>query len=370
MAWVYQLCWCAAIVAMVAQAVGTHTDDSVAKPEMGESLEQLVAPRARTARLVRAPGENDVTVAGVLYSRGNLHTASNVVCEDSIHAAKNIRAKKKIVATEGFETAGTLSVSKKITALASILAKEDIVAEGTLKTSGGLVVQLATNSHGIINAHKGIVSSGIVRSKENIVSEKSVIATALLQSDGGVFTKGTINSERRVIAKGDIHSESLMTSKEGFVTPGNVFAEKVVKAGTDVRAGGQVFALGSQIGSQGIESKGKIHSGMDVSTEGSLVSKRGVKTSASVVADKSMTAQEIISNGALEVKQNAKIGDKLDVAGHATMASVTVKGQLYVGNKAIGDLMQSMSAELERSKLEMATMRATLEELTSMLKQK
>ena len=64
--------------------------------------------------------------------------------------------------------------------------------------------------------------------------------------------------------------------------------------------------------------------------------------------------------------------DKLDVAGHATMASATVQGQLYVGNKEIGGLMENMSAELERSKSEMATMRATLEELTksSMLKQK
>merc|ERR1712070_103526 len=105
----------------------------------------------------------------------------------------------------------------------------------------------------------------------------------------------------------------------------------------------------------------------DITTDGQMIAKNGVESTENVVAKKKVISQETETQ-TLNVKTHGKVAGKLDVTGHATMGSATIKGKLYVGDKAIGDLMESYEAEMSKARAEMAEMRSQMSQLMSALK--
>merc|ERR1712188_295405 len=72
----------------------------------------------------------------------------------------------------------------------------------------------------------------------------------------------------------------------------------------------------------------------------------------------------------ITVKKGAKLLSTLDVNGHATFGSATIKGKLYVGKRAIGDIVTSMEQDMAKMRSEMAETKQMLQQALMMLKQR
>jgi len=55
------------------------------------------------------------------------------------------------------------------------------------------------------------------------------------------------------------------------------------------------------------------------------------------------------------------------VNGHATFASATIKGKLYVGKRAIGDIVTSMETDMAKMRSEMMEVKQNLRQALMML---
>merc|ERR1712224_938847 len=105
-----------------------------------------------------------------------------------------------------------------------------------------------------------------------------------------------------------------------------------MKASKDSRAGNFVYGLG-----------------MSADTKG-------------LVAKKATQAQT------LSVTKNAKFFSNVDVNAHATFGSATIKGKLYVGKRAIGDVVTSMEKEMAAMRAEVAETKENLRQMLAMMK--
>jgi len=199
------------------------------------------------------------------------------------------------------------------------------------------------------------------------MSDKSIIAKNLLSSSGGISTKGSVKADKRIVAKQDIHTEAMVTAKQGFVTPGNVFAEGTMKATKDIRAGNFLYANGISADAKGIVSKGLIRGLKDVKAEGLVLGVKGIRSNVDIIADNNVIAKKGSQTQTLTVSKSAKILQNLDVNGAATFGSATIKGKLYVGKRAIGDIVSSMEAEMARMHAEVTETKENLRRMLAML---
>merc|ERR1711959_456056 len=313
--------------------------------------------------------KGDVVAGGVVYAKGKVHTG------ESLFADKEVKANGKIISGDAIEAKTALKTEGKVEAKGVISATEGLATAGTLSVDntatikGAATVGLDLHAAGVITTDKGITSSDIIRGKENIVCEKSFIATNLLQSTGGIYTKGNINGDQRIVAKGDIHTDKMITAKEAVVTPGNVFAEGTIKASKDVRAGTWVYAHGVSADAKGVVSKGVIRGVKDVKAEQLVVGVKGVVSNIDVTADNNLVAKKETHTQTLKVTKDAKVMGGMNVVGAATLGSCTVKGKLYVGDRAIGDVVTSMEQEMAKMRSEMAETKESLRRAMTMLEQ-
>lgn len=66
--------------------------------------------------------------------------------------------------------------------------------------------------------------------------------------------------------------------------------------------------------------------------------------------------------------KNAKFFSNVDVNAHATFGSATIKGKLYVGKRAIGDVVTSMEKEMAAMRSEVAETKENLRQMLAMMK--
>merc|ERR1712224_277917 len=161
----------------------------------------------------------------------------------------------------------------------------------------------------------------------------------------------------------------MITAKEAVVTPGNVFAEGTIKASKDVRAGTWVYAHGVSADAKGVVSKGVIRGVKDVKAEQLVVGVKGVVSNVDVTADNNLVAKKETHTQTLKVTKDAKVMGGMNVVGAATLGSCTVKGKLYVGDRAIGDVVTSMEQEMAKMRSEMAETKESLRRAMTMLEQ-
>jgi hypothetical protein len=359
---------CASQAVTAEEAVFTpYANDEIAMPDVLSMVQMKTGVMAAASEAAPAGGKNDVLVNGGFYVGGKVHVAQNILTDKEVKAMGAIRGDASIIAKTGFQTPGTVVAKGEIKSSRSVDSAGPITAQGTLSTMGQLNVALTTNAAGLIKADKGMLASGIVRGKENIVSDKSIIATNLLSSTGGVYTKGAIKTDSRLIAKSDIHTEAMLTAKGGVVTPGNVYAEGTVKASKDVRAERFVYAGGVSVEAKGVTSKGLILSKGDVKAENLMLGVKGVRSNVDVVADNNLEAKKETKTQTLTVSKDTKVLGNLDVNGAATFGSATIKGKLYVGKRAIGDIVQSMESEMSKMRAELAEAKESLRRMTEMM---
>lgn len=345
-----------------------YINDEVALPDV-ISMMQMKAGVGVRAQSTASPilDKGDVVAGGVVYAKGKIHTG------DSLFAHKEVKANGKIISGDAIEAKTALKTEGKVEAKGVISATEGLATAGTLSVDntatikGAATVGLDLHAAGVITTDKGITSSDIIRGKENIVCEKSFIATNLLQSTGGIYTKGVINGDDRVVAKGDIHTDKMLTAKEGIVTPGNVFAEDTVKATKDVRADNLVYGGGLVADSKGVSSKGLIHGKGDIKADAVVVGVKGVNSNLDVTADVNVVAKKEVQGESLKVTKDAKVMGGFSVAGQCECGSANIKGKLYVGDRAIGDVVSSMEADMLKMRAEMSETKESLRQAMMML---
>jgi hypothetical protein len=117
---------------------------------------------------------------------------------------------------------------------------------------------------------------------------------------------------------------------------------------------------------KGLVSKGVIHGKTDVKADRLVVGTQGVVSNVDVTADNNLVAKKETQTSTLKVTKDAKIMGAMNVVGGATFGSVTVKGKLYVGNRAIGDIVTSMEEEMNKMRSEMAETKESLRRAMTM----
>lgn len=155
----------------------------------------------------------------------------------------------------------------------------------------------------------------------------------------------------------------MVTAKAGFVTPANVFAEGEVKATKDIRAVNFVYGAGMNAGKNGVTSDGLIHSKQDIKADNVVLGVKGVRSNVDVIADKNLVAKKETQTESLTVTKDAKVLKDFSVVGSATLGTATVKGKLYVGNRAISDIVTSMETDMAKMRSELAETRESLKML-------
>merc|ERR1711904_20853 len=159
----------------------------------------------------------------------------------------------------------------------------------------------------------------------------------------------------------------MVTAKKAIVTPGNIFAEGVMKATKDVRAGNFVYGTGISAEGKGVVSKGLIRGMKDIKAENLILGVKGVRSNVDVIADNKVIAKKHLETATMTVKKGGKFLSTLDVNGHATFGSATIKGKLYVGKRAIGDIVTSMETDMAKMRSEMMEVKQNLRQALMML---
>merc|ERR1711934_133149 len=116
------------------------------------------------------------------------------------------------------------------------------------------------------------------------------------------------------------------------------------------------YGLGMSADTKGIVSKGLIRGMVDVKADNLILGVKGVRSNADVVADNNLVAKK------------AKFFSNVDVNAHATFGSATIKGKLYVGKRAIGDVVNSMEKEMAAMRAEVAETKENLRQMLAMMK--
>lgn len=356
-------------LATQAFAENLYANDEVAVPDVINMIQMKAGAEgvklATTLSEQPAGGDGDILVNGKLYIKNALHTAGNVLVDKEIMATGSIKSDNTIDAKVGFRTAGTIHAKDAITSLSMINSKGITVdGDGTIK--GALNVALELNIDGKMHAKGGILASQIIKSTENIYTDKNLVAKGSLQSSEGMSTTGSIHSDQRIVATGDIHSDKLVTAKEGFVTPGLVSAGSVKT--TNVNADGAVSGAALHA-KEGISSDGPINGQADIKAEKLIVGVEGVRSNLDIIADNDLVAKKETRTRTLTVTNGAKLLETLDVVGAATFGTATIKGQLYVGDRAIGDIVTSMETDMAKMRSEMSETRDSMRRALEMMTQ-
>jgi len=108
----------------------------------------------------------------------------------------------------------------------------------------------------------------------------------------------------------------------------------------------------------------------DVKAENLILGVKGVRSNVDVIADNKVIAKKHLETATMTVKKGGKFLSTLDVNGHATFGSATIKGKLYVGKRAIGDIVTSMEQDMAKMRSEMAETKQMLQQALMMLKQR
>merc|ERR1712072_1011497 len=302
------------------QAHHPYVNDEVALPVVINMVQMKAGVGATTTP---PASTNDVVVNGVMMVNGNVHSAKSLMADKTIRATGSISTDDKVAAKVAVNSAGTM------TAKGTITSQTELASTGILSVEG--------------------------------------VATIMLQSSGGVYTKGNINGDQRIVAKGDIHTDKMLTAKEAIVTPGNVFAEGTVKATKDVRAGAFVYGNGISADDKGVTSKGLIHGLGDIKADTLVVGVKGVNSNMDVTADNNVVAKKEAQSQTLKVTKDAKVMGNMEVAGMATFGTATIKGKLYVGDRAITDIVTSMETDMSKMRTEMAETKESLRQAMMLL---
>merc|ERR1711990_719774 len=98
----------------------------------------------------------------------------------------------------------------------------------------------------------------------------------------------------------------------------------------------------------------------DVKADNVIEGTKGVLSKVDVTAENNLVAKKETNTQTLVVNKGAKILETLDVSGAATFGTATVKGKLYVGDRAISDIVTSMEADMAKMRSELAESRESM----------
>jgi len=369
-------CVAALLVVLVAvvqasseKLINPYVNDYVAVPDV-MSMVQMKTGMQAGVKMAATIGANEAVVFDSnVFIRNAVRAGDSVVVEKTIKSTGSVSSDDKLWAKVGVETLGTMTAKSTITSDAELISKGPVTAAtGVIK--GTLNVAGKTTASEIIEAQKGILSLDIIRSKENIISDKALISTALLQANGGIHSMSTINCDDRISAKKDIFTMSYVTAAEGFVTQKDIAAAGDIRSDKNIRAIGTV--TGNLVTAQtgGVVSKGLIHSNQDVKADNVIEGTKGVLSKVDVTAENNLVAKKETNTQTLVVNKGAKILETLDVSGAATFGTATVKGKLYVGDRAISDIVTSMEADMAKMRTELAESRESMRRMMEMMEQR